>query len=194
MMAKAGATLSEIMEKVEPSYQTAKCMQLYKQVTGVKRPTAPREIIWLWGPTGTGKSKLAREIDPDLYLKTSYKWWCGYTNEKTILLDDFRGDFCKFHELLVLLDIYHIRGEIKGGHVDTQHDRVIITSPYSPHEVYQARTTEDMAQLLRRITDTRHLDKVVTVTVTEVREGNTRPPFPSNLTFGHWYFPDLSDE
>lgn len=35
--------------------------------------------LWLWGPTGTGKSRFAWDTFPDLYVKNANKWWDGYT-------------------------------------------------------------------------------------------------------------------
>ena len=33
---------------------------------------------WIWGSTGTGKSKMARQNWPDAYLKDITKWWDHY--------------------------------------------------------------------------------------------------------------------
>lgn len=110
------------------------------------------EVILITGPPGTGKSRRAREIDPELYsVPLGHKvWFDGYVNEQTILLDDFEGEMT-YTNLLRLLDVYPIQLEIKGGFVWNMYTRVIITSNKSPDAWYPHR---DISALKRRITST----------------------------------------
>jgi len=153
-MFRAGASVHQIALEVD-SYQAARMGELLIRTAPFRSVAIQREILWFCGATGTGKSETARLLYPDLYLKDTYKWWDGYNGEETVLIDDMRGDFCKFHELLRLLDRYTYRGEIKGGSVPITATRIIITSPYRPEDLYKGRTDEDIAQLVRRITEVR---------------------------------------
>lgn len=143
-----------------------------------KRPIAPIKVIVLWGETGVGKTKNVYDrydTRTEVFSPVSYKWWDGYDGHKTILLDEFRSDWCSFHHLLRLIDIYPLKVEVKGGSREAQWDTIFITSNRPPHEWYH--TTEDTQQLLRRITEVVHLEK----NRTEVGEGNTLLPQPIGL-------------
>jgi hypothetical protein len=115
-------------------------------------------IKWYYGSTGTGKTRAAFEECEDPYVATgSIKWWDGYDGHPEVIIDDFRKDWCKFHELLKLLDRYEFRIEYKGGYRQMLAKTIIITCPYSPEDVYDTR--EDVGQLLRRIDEIKCFDK-----------------------------------
>ena len=71
--------------------------------------------------------------------------------KKWSLLMTIAKDFCKFHELLNLLDRYPYRVECKGGSRQFTSKTIVITTPLSPEETWENRTSEDLGQLLRRI-------------------------------------------
>lgn len=114
------------------------------------------EVVVLWGPTGVGKSRLARTYSENYYVKTAIheKWWDGYDNEDTIIWDDFRGGDVKFTMLLTLLDGYRKQVQFKGGFHYLKPKRWIITSCKPAEQWYtgQWMTDENINQLLRRIT------------------------------------------
>ena len=128
-------------------------------------PWVTVEVIVLWGPPGSGKSRLAREIDPKLFNVpepvNGSIWFNGYRGQKTILLDDFYGGWgIKYHTMLQLLDGYEMQMPVKGTFTHKQWNKVIITSNKPPEEWYT--NVDDTSALLRRLTKVQH------VTVTEV--------------------------
>jgi len=112
-------------------------------------------VMWLYGATGTGKSKLAYErYGDDIYTTMgTYKWWDGYRQQRAVLLDDFRNAFAPFHIMLKILDRYPMQIEIKGGTTQLDSPIIVITSSNPPHLIYnpENRSGEDIHQLHRRI-------------------------------------------
>jgi len=121
---------------------------------------APRswkmEVLWYYGPTGTGKSWSAMNLaGEDVYRKAPGKWWDGYEGQHTVVLDEFRGDWFPFYHLLLLLDEYPLTVEVKGGSRKFNSHRIIITCPTRWDELFRGQTEEKLNQLERRITETR---------------------------------------
>jgi len=109
-------------------------------------------VYWYWGPTGTGKTRLASVQSPDAYWKSSaHQWWDGYDGRSDVIIDDYRCSFCPFNELLRLLDRYPYQAQIKGGTVELSAPNIYITAPKAPTVMWESRTEEDLNQLLRRI-------------------------------------------
>lgn len=110
------------------------------------------EIFWLYGPTGTGKSRIVHEVAPEAYWKNpTTKWWCGYDEQTDVVIDDYRRDFSKFTDLLRLFDRYPLTVESKGGSISFMAKRIFVTTCHSPRKTWEDRTEEQLGQLLRRI-------------------------------------------
>lgn len=109
-------------------------------------------VEWYYGSTGSGKSRAAFAENPDSYWKNpSHHWWDGYEHQETVIVDDYRMDFCKFSELLRLFDRYPYQVQVKCGTREFVAKKIIITAPKAPEEMWANRTEEDLAQLTRRI-------------------------------------------
>lgn len=162
---KAGANMRAIVDKVK------NVQQLKLAETWLKFNEKPRdfktEIRWYWGPTGSGKSRAAREwLGEGCYTcMDEGKWFEGYDGHEAVLVDDFRKDFLKFHQMLKFLDRYEYRVETKGGSRQFVARKLAITAPYPPDQIYNTR--EDVGQLIRRIVEdengVRHPDRIIFV-------------------------------
>lgn len=151
-LVKRGRTLEEIADECPVQY-----VKYHRGIESLKSKLMGKrnfktEVHWYWGPTGTGKSREAAEKWPDAYYKMPCnKWWDGYNGEETVIIDDYRKDLCTFAELLRLLDRYAHRVENKGGSIPFCSKRIVITSCKHPEAIWEGRTEEDLAQLMRRI-------------------------------------------
>lgn len=118
------------------------------------RPTSHTRTrgIWLWGPPGTGKTHYARtNFGDDVYVKPQNKWWCGYTGQKVVILDDLDTD-CLAHYLKIWTDKWGCTGEIKGGTVNLVHESFIVTSNFSIEELFSKFPGSTVEAIRRRFT------------------------------------------
>lgn len=156
------------------SFQSVRLAECFLSYHERKRNWKP-EVTWIYGPTGTGKTRLALSMCGDDFWISgkNLRWWQGYDGHKDVIIDDFRKDFCTFHELLRILDRYPYTVEVKGGSRQLLAQKLIITCPEHPRDIFNTR--EDVGQLLRRIDDIVHLGNGTEVNGTEVG-GNTKAP------------------
>jgi len=159
---RAGATLKELAEN-----HGVEMIKFHKGFTVVRSLLAgprvePPKIIWIYGPTGVGKTRACVEFankhhGGEYWMScATLQWLDGYDGQSVAILDDFRGKHCSFSFLLRLLDRYPFRVPFKGGFVEWNPSVIFITCPYSPEEVFKVRgehLPEDLNQLLRRITE-----------------------------------------
>lgn len=112
------------------------------------------------GATGTGKSKLAWERGGvDAYVKDpNTKFWCGYSGQRNVVIDEFRGRIDVSH-LLRWLDRYPCNVEIKGSSVPLCCESFFITSNLEVDQWYPELDLETLEALKRRIKVT-HFRKI----------------------------------
>lgn len=146
-------------------------LRYFKAVDRIKLSNAPvrtwkTKVVFLYGPTGTGKSRWAQQFDPDAYWKQRSDWWDLYENQSTVVLDDFYG-WLKWDTLLRLGDQYKMLVEVKGGTVQFVAKTLIITSNSLPRAWYKESPNINIQALYRRIEEwhfmpTQELNEVYT--------------------------------
>jgi len=111
-----------------------------------------------WGRTGSGKSRRAwEEAGLDAYSKDpNTKFWCGYSGQTNVVIDEFRGRIDVSH-LLRWLDRYPVSVEIKGSSVPLSATSYWITSNLDPRQWFPDLDPETLAALIRRFNITNFL-------------------------------------
>jgi len=154
---RVGKTLRELAK--DEDFDTTICrnykaLTVFRTLLVSERREKPK-VFWLYGDTGTGKTRSAIELaeqSGSYWISNgSLKWFDGYSGEDVAILDDIRSDSCSFDFLLRLLDRYPLRVEFKGGFVDWNPRIIIITCPMPPTYLFNLKGHGDIEQLERRI-------------------------------------------
>lgn len=156
---KSGKTLRDIVMEEDVSVAATivrypRGMQLVADMLTPSR-TEPPLVLWLSGPTGVGKTRAAIELSWQLNVEFwmsngSLQWFNGFRGQPLAILDDYRTKHAPFEFMLRLLDRYDVDVPFKGGFVPWTPYIIIITAPKSPTDMWNLRTQEDLAQLVRR--------------------------------------------
>lgn len=118
-----------------------------------QRPTPP-DVLWLEGPSGVGKTTIARASSTTIFTvplaKTDAMWWVdGYCGQEVILFDNLSTmSHPPMDWFLKVLDADACPSQTKGGFIPITTKKIIITSTQPPEEVFPSCD----AQLMRRLT------------------------------------------
>lgn len=125
----------------------------YKEMHNDK--SAPKwrmvEVIFITGPTNTGKTRRAMEEATFQINGYELEWWNGYDSDDVICIDEYNNDI-PITKLLKYLDGYKLRLPIKGGFTFAKWHKVYITSNLRLEELHTQAKPEHIKALRRRIT------------------------------------------
>ena len=123
----------------------------------------PMQVIWLWGPSGIGKSVYADYLVSNkgsvAKLGASNDYFQGYNQEHVCILNDVRPNDFKWSDLLRMLDNWQLDKQAprryKNCYLDVE--TIVITTPFDSysfyaHTRYIDRKIDTYEQLQRRIT------------------------------------------
>lgn len=145
-----------------------KAFERYRYLT-----TEPRNhemsVIVIQGPTGTGKSRFAMEQFPGAYWKQRSGWWCGYSGQSCVVLDEFYG-WLPFDLLLRLCDRYPLMVESKGGQIQMVAKTIVITTNSIPSNWY---SNVYFGSFERRVTEWKVMNYTGTSSYTNYSDAKT---------------------
>lgn len=121
-----------------------------------RNPKDPPIVLWIYGKSGIGKTKLIYDTFDDVCAVSSYSWiGTGYQQNECLLFDDFRKSDISFNELLKITDRYPFTVFYKGGQIPLNSKYIIFTSPRSIQQTYGHtygfEDDEALEQLTRRV-------------------------------------------
>ncbi len=138
------------------NYQQLRFVEKLCSYAPLSHDYSKRQVYWLYGETGTGKTKKAyRECPPgNTYHANTGQWFNSYIGQEYVIIDEIRAKNWSYDLMLKLLDGYERRLPIKGGFTTWNPKTIYITGPLTPEETYGGtlKFHGSIDQLLRRIT------------------------------------------
>jgi len=124
-------------------------MRNYRTIKEIAKDHMPKpdsltelKNLWIYGPAGSGKTRLADAIVPVSYSKNCNKWWDGYQEETGVIINDIGKEHSVLgHHLKLWGEHRPFIAETKGGALHIRPERVIITSQYAPQDIWQDSET-----------------------------------------------------
>lgn len=138
----------------------------------MKAKNAQIQVLWIYGPSGTGKTSLAKAYaekagQPYFVSGSTRDVFQGYNGEHTLILDELRPGVITYADLLRITDPHGIDNQVMApcryNDKALACDLIIITTPYMPVEFYNAlfpakmmspHHIDSLGQLVRRISVT----------------------------------------
>lgn len=148
---RGGATMQEVADNHSRLWvQYRRSFNEYANMCSKAR-NWPTQLIFIWGPTGTGKTMHAQELDPTPVFWESNQFLNGYHGEDVILLDDFDYKKMSWQTFLVMTDRYKHTVNIKGGSMNFAPKTIIFTSNSDPKSWYPDAPEETRKAIHRRM-------------------------------------------
>lgn len=137
----SGASILSIAEDFFGQFcRYSRAFKEYKMLVATPRDWEMVVSVF-YGPTGTGKSRRARELYPGAYWKSknsgSAQFWDGYDGQNDIIVDEFYG-WLPYDFLLRLTDRYPLVLDVKHAGVQILARNIVFTSNRHPKRWYRS--------------------------------------------------------
>jgi len=123
----------------------------YKRMKIVQGDFSPPEVIFIHGPSGTGKTRYVHERDPFARrINQNLQWFDAYQASEAVVIDNLELPIHNKAMFLEITDRYPFQVPIKGGFTWWKPKRIYITSIHGPEAVSQQFT--EKYEFYRRMT------------------------------------------
>lgn len=164
--------VKQIRTQIDDAHLAARDLSGKQWLKERKARQDPRQVLWIYGNAGAGKTSLAKCIgeheSPGSVFVTGSRRdpFQNYASEHTLIIDDLRPETFPYDDLLRILDPYNFDVILPARYHDLRAmiDLTIITTPYDPFLFY-ARQPEinckedNFEQLKRRLTAVIRMDE-----------------------------------
>lgn len=155
---KKGASLPEVAESFFSTFlRYERGLARYIGFRSARR-SEPTLGFWMYGETGTGKTRLAFEHSQKSYgdvywaVDQTMKWIDGYQGERAVIIDDISpSNKPDLSLLLRMIDRYPMKMAVKGGFVEWTPRAVYITSNFEPRHIFYDKPQVSIDALMRRL-------------------------------------------
>lgn len=157
---RAGATIAEIAHEMPVTF-----IRHHRGLNAlVQHEQKPRDfttrVLWFWGDTGTGKTRLAHMFGSDAqrYVWTTLQgqWYDGYAGQPVAVFDEVEIGWATRIGFNTLVDRYAQLVQVKGGMAQWKPRVVIITSNLEPRACFAPMEDRLWATIERRLTFVRY--------------------------------------
>ena len=144
---------SIIIEKANTSPSLNYAEKFLKYIFTQRDIKSPPVVLWIYGDTGIGKTKIVFDTFKSICTVGNYKWiGTNYSQNEVLLFDDFRSEDLSFHKILKITDKYPLTLDVKNSNIELNSPYIIFTSSKSINKTFnQESKKENLEQLKRRI-------------------------------------------
>ncbi|AGA18368.1 hypothetical protein [uncultured marine virus] len=149
---------------------------------------SPPQIVVLWGPTGSGKTRRAwEEAGPLAYSKPQGQWFDGYRGQANVILDEWPDETIGIQLVLQMLDRYPLMVAVKGSFASWCPRRVWLTSNIEPSAWFPEASQRHRDALRRRLRDFGTIINVTGSAAVDVDAAPQTPPRSAGPAAGAGY-------
>lgn len=117
--------------------------------------STPCEVIWVMGPSRSGKDYYIYKTYENMYIQMGLKWFDDYDGEDTVYIAEIDSGKAKamgIQLLKLLCDWTPVRVEVKGASYTIRPKRVVFSSNYTFDQVFSDFPEQDSTAMWNRIT------------------------------------------
>lgn len=118
--------------------------------------------IWVYGESGSGKTRGVLAKYPECFPKPRTVWWDGYQSEEVVLIDDIdKYDVRLGGNLKHWADFCPFIAQTKGSSIKIRPKKIIVTSQYRIEDIWEDPETRDALRRRFRVVEKKEGEELV---------------------------------